>query len=699
MKKLLSVFLAIVLMIPIVTLGSSSVSVSAASGYKKKITISKTGVYVLNPVGDTSNGYSISVYDKHGKEVKLYEKLGGYPLVANQEYTLNLDKNYTTVNTNKKYDTIFPDTSSGDWYNDAVTYAVGSGIISGYGNGKFGPGDNIQRQDFMVILAKLEGVDFTYYGNKSTYFGDVPEGSYYEAAVNWGYENGIVSGYVNGYFGTGDPITREQLVTFLYGYAKYKKLDVSYKPITKTNAKNTYSDYKYISSWAEDKVLWALENKVISGKTKSTISPGGNALRCEVAQIMFNLFNNNTFASEVDDNLSLSGTTILFASTIDPKSDGTDYVIDKFEKEYGINVEIVMCTLDTYNAQMCSLIAAGKAPTVGRSNGDAPIYVGYFDSLDKADINYNDEIWDQRMFKLSTYNYSPRLCNTVGNFWTEMDIVVYSKSLLKKANVPTPEELDKTGKWTWDAYLEIGKKTAELEGCDGATYGSIDTLVHMLGGAVYRSDSNNRMISGFNNKTADAFQKISQAYYDRSIFLGGPNYIMSGQAAISTTSLWSLRTDGNLRTHPRYADLGFYYLPAPEEGEERYVTGVLRGWGIFKGCNENPATGSKAAKAGGLFLREYLDVNNYALNSSFLTEEAKTFFFRACDEYYNTDNYNPYYTAYNLNSGISGVNVGSDVYSCIYCEPSQVSTKYAATKATVEQGCNNLNKYIEQNIY
>lgn len=694
MKKLLAVLLAIFLIVPILPFSAAQYTVSAASiGNNRQIVVNQTGVYTISPTGSYTG--TISVYDNQGNKVIHNEKLGGFPLVKNATYKLNAGNTSTVFNVNLVSNKIFSDVPSSEWYNDAVAYAVGRGIISGYGGTtKFGPGDSIQRQDFMVILAKFEGVDLTEYGNKSTNFGDVPEDSYYEAAINWGYENSIVSGYANGYFGTGDKITREQLVKFLYNYATYKGLDTNYKPITKNETKENFTDYNQISSWALDSVLWAKERGIISGKTKSSLAPAGNALRCEVAQIIYNIFTNNIF----DDTDSLVGTKIIFASTIDPRDDGTDYVVSQFEREYGIEVEIIVPTLENYGAEMQALIAAGMAPTVGRSAGDAPIYVGYFQSLDAAGIDYTDEIWDQRMFELSTYNGSPYLCNTVGNFWTEMDIVVYSKSLLKKAIVPTPEELDMAGIWTWDSYLEIGKKTAQIDGCSGATFSSYDTLLHMAGGAVYRPDSNNYMTNGINNDTVEIFQKIAQGFKDNYITMGGTRAIINGTSAISTTKLWSLRRDGNFMTHPKYNDLGFYYLPSFEEGGERYVTGELRGWGIFKGCNENPATGSKAAKAGGLFLREYLDVNNYALNSSFLTEEAKTFFFECCYEYINTDNYNPYYTTYSLNEGVSGIDDDRDVYNIMTYDPAQIALMLRTAKSVVDLGCKNLNNYIDNQI-
>ena len=394
------------------------------------------------------------------------------------------------------------------------------------------------------------------------------------------------------------------------------------------------------------------------------------------------------------------GTKIIFASTIDPKDDGTDYVVDKFEKEYGIEVEIIVPTLENYNAEMTALIASNKAPTVGRSNGDAPIYIGYFDSLDKAKLNFEDELWNQNTFKLSTYGGKPYLCDTLGNFWTEIDMVVYSKDLLKKANCPTPAELDAKGEWNFDNYLKIGKETAKLDGCNGVTWGNKDSFLHMAGGAVYRPDANNKMVNGIDSKTIEVCKKVAQAYsVDKSLTSGGVTGLINNSVSMSTSHLWSLRTDGNLATHPNWKDLGFYFLPAFEKGGTAAVTGLFRGWGIMKRCNENPETGSKAAVAGGFFLSEYLNVENYDLDKSFISEEAKTFFFRLCDLYANTDNYNPYYTTYDLNEGISGMDDDKVVYAAMTGQPAQVETMLKAAKSNVDNACKNLNDYIDQQLY
>lgn len=265
------------------------------------ISVSKTGVYNILPSSSINdfNKDTISVFDKNNNTVKYNENIKGWPLVKGLTYTVKLNIEYPTTNElnwNLIFitDTVFPDTHASGWYNDAVTYSVGAGIISGYSNGKFGTSDSIQRQDFLVMLARYEGINFDDYKGESK-FPDVENGSYYEAAVNWGVKNGIVTGYDNGKFGVSDKVTREQLVTFLYRYAKYKGYDYSYTNDRETIVSAQYNDYINVSEFAVTPILWAIEKGVISGKSPTTIAPQGNAQRCEVAQIMFNIFLNDIF--------------------------------------------------------------------------------------------------------------------------------------------------------------------------------------------------------------------------------------------------------------------------------------------------------------------------------------------------------------------------------------------------------------------
>ncbi len=272
------------------------------------LSVNFTGVYNITP-SKTLSGFnkdSITVLDKNGKAVKYNDAKQGWPLVAGQGYTVKLNADFDNINNltwnlTKKANTIFTDTltaEQGGWYNDAVTYSVGAGLITGYGGTtKFGTADNIQRQDFVVILARLAGVDLENYQSSRASFTDVPSGAYYEKAIMWAADCGITTGYAGGTeFGVGDVITREQLVTFLYRYAKY--INGGAAPTVSAGAERkakTYADYKGVTDYAKEAIIWALDKSVISGQGGTRIAPAGNALRCEVAQIMYNIFLNNIF--------------------------------------------------------------------------------------------------------------------------------------------------------------------------------------------------------------------------------------------------------------------------------------------------------------------------------------------------------------------------------------------------------------------
>ncbi len=258
--------------------------------------------YSDNTFVDNLDEYSIEMVDENNNLVTYNDAIDGWPLVAGREYVLSFRYRFASYSQSyidwwleKEAGSMFPDAQPGGWYHDAVTYSSGRGILKGYANGYFGTADGIQRQDFLVMLARLDGVYLDDYSYSSS-FPDVASGSYYQAAVNWGYENGIVTGYENGRFGVGDMINREQIVTFLYRYAQYKGLNVNVSSSAQQSIRNKYADYNSVSNYAINAVNWAINRGVISGKNNGTaIYPAGTAQRCEIAQIMYNIFVNDIF--------------------------------------------------------------------------------------------------------------------------------------------------------------------------------------------------------------------------------------------------------------------------------------------------------------------------------------------------------------------------------------------------------------------
>ena len=191
----------------------------------------------------------------------------------------------TYANSNSFEYRLFPDVVYGVWYTNAVLFNVEHNYFSGYGSGYFGPADNIQRQDFVVILSRIAGADLSAYEGQNGGFADVPANDYYSAAVAWAKENNILSGYANGLFGVGDPITREQACKIFYNYCHG-----SVEGNTSAILAN-YPDGAAVSDWAKDYVAWAAENHVVGGN--GTLNPAGNANRAEMAQIIMNMSNND----------------------------------------------------------------------------------------------------------------------------------------------------------------------------------------------------------------------------------------------------------------------------------------------------------------------------------------------------------------------------------------------------------------------
>jgi hypothetical protein len=118
----------------------------------------------------------------------------------------------------------FTDFDPNAWYHEAVDYAVVNELMKDTSPTTFEPATTTTRAMIVTILWRLEGKPIV---NSVNPFDDVENGAWYTDAIVWAAANGIVEGYGNGKFGPNDEITREQLATMLYRYAMYKGYDVS----------------------------------------------------------------------------------------------------------------------------------------------------------------------------------------------------------------------------------------------------------------------------------------------------------------------------------------------------------------------------------------------------------------------------------------------------------------------------------------
>ncbi len=118
----------------------------------------------------------------------------------------------------------FTDVPEDAWYKEAVDYVYANGLMSGTSATTFAPSTQLSRAMMVQILYNLEDRPAA---AESAAFTDVAADAWYAGAVNWAAGEGIVSGYGNGKFGPDDLITREQMANMLYYYAQWAGLEPS----------------------------------------------------------------------------------------------------------------------------------------------------------------------------------------------------------------------------------------------------------------------------------------------------------------------------------------------------------------------------------------------------------------------------------------------------------------------------------------
>lgn len=123
---------------------------------------------------------------------------------------------------------LFTDVKTGDWFCDAVQYVNKNGLMKGTNEKPmmFSPNASTTRGMVVTILYRMAGSPAVTAANP---FDDVAAGQYYTDAVIWASNNKVVTGYGNGKFGPNNSITREQMASILLNYAKLKGYDVSAK--------------------------------------------------------------------------------------------------------------------------------------------------------------------------------------------------------------------------------------------------------------------------------------------------------------------------------------------------------------------------------------------------------------------------------------------------------------------------------------
>ena len=172
----------------------------------------------------------------------------------------------------------FTDLNTDAWYHEYTDYVLENGLMNGMGNGIFAPDGSATRGMVVTILYRMAGEPEV---KSAMPFTDVKEGQYYAKAVTWAYENGIAMGMTDTLFAPNCAATREQIVTFLYRYARLAGLDVSAR-----GDLAAFPDSSAVSNYAKDTVSWAVGTGLLVGDEAGRLLPKASGSRVQLAALI-----------------------------------------------------------------------------------------------------------------------------------------------------------------------------------------------------------------------------------------------------------------------------------------------------------------------------------------------------------------------------------------------------------------------------
>lgn len=254
-----------------ITIGSaengkvSSDRASAVAGTKVTITVTPDSGFALGEV---------SVVDANGKALDLVS-------LGNGKYSFTMPAGAVTVKASfapVAGNCPFTDVKVGDYYYDAVLWAVDKGITTGVSATRFDPNGSCTRAQAVTFLWRAMGSPAPTGASMS--FTDVAADSYYYNAVLWAVENGVTTGTSATTFSPDAPCDRGQIVTFLHRAMKSPA----------ASAQSTFADVAADAYYAQA-VAWAVENGVTTGTGDNAFSPAASCSRSQIVTFLYRAMN------------------------------------------------------------------------------------------------------------------------------------------------------------------------------------------------------------------------------------------------------------------------------------------------------------------------------------------------------------------------------------------------------------------------
>ncbi len=169
------------------------------------------------------------------------------------------------------------DVSPADWYFDAVEFVLSKGYFSGTTEGLFLPAGQLPRAQLAQVLWSMAGRPEA----TGAHFSDVSPEDWYYQAVSWCQQERLIAGYTADIFAPADLLSREQMYSILYRYARYTGA-----PAATGADLSRFADMDQVSSWAVESIQWASANGLLSGDA-NLLQPQTTVCRAELAVALY----------------------------------------------------------------------------------------------------------------------------------------------------------------------------------------------------------------------------------------------------------------------------------------------------------------------------------------------------------------------------------------------------------------------------
>ncbi len=315
----------------------------------------------------------------------------------------------------------------------------------------------------------------------------------------------------------------------------------------------------------------------------------------------------------------LRGTTVTFYNWNPPSEyTGSTEIMNTFTKETGIKVKWLTQDYDTYRTKLASMVAADEAPDFARTNKPIITSMLSFQPLSATNFDFTDGAWDKSVMKDYSINgkaYATSLNNT---HFGSMSVMFYNKSLIDKYDFEDPYKLWKSGKWTWDKFLDMSREFKEEAGTKyGAASWEWSGLTQIFGvGGPYEYDGQKYRSVVNDSNFIKVTQEMADLYNTESLIEDyGLGSFQKGEVLFwSSFSIHGRRLNGYMSNMKNEGIL--YAVPLPSvKGQKTY----------YQGRNEYEAyalvKGAKNPEAVPYFLRYFLDPDNYDLEAFYINAQ------------------------------------------------------------------------------